>query len=83
MYHVLQVSCSTQFGREVQGAKRPGKSGVLGAARPPNEGDGRGVGYSQWILGGDTISGDGQGWVDVEGLSLAFGKADVEVAFGA
>ena len=24
-----------------------------------------GEGYSQWIFGDDTISGDGQGWVDV------------------
>ena len=28
-----------------------------------------GGGYSQWILGDDTISGDGQGWVDILRLS--------------
>ena len=44
--------------------------GVWGAARPPNEKDGRGGRYSQWILGDGTISGDGQGWVDIIYLYL-------------
>ena len=47
------------------GGEAPRESrGVWGGASPPNEGDGRGGGCSQWILGDDTISGDGQGWVD-------------------
>ena len=39
---------------------------VWGVARPPNGGDGREWGDSQWIIGDGTISGDGQGWVDVK-----------------
>ena len=34
---------------------------VWRGARPPNEGDGRGGRYSQWIFDDGTISGDGQG----------------------
>ena len=51
MYHVLQVSCSTQFGRRVPGAKPLGKSGGGGAARPPDQGDGRGGGTVNGFLG--------------------------------
>ena len=35
MYHVLQVSCSTQFGRGVRGAKPPGKAGGFGGPLGP------------------------------------------------
>ena len=43
------------------------------AARPLNEGDGRG-GFSQWILADGTISGDGQGWVDSFTVTIHFDR---------
>ena len=42
MYHVLQVSLSTQFGGGLRGAKPPGKAGRFGRPRgTPNQRDGR------------------------------------------
>ena len=66
------VEMYTIFGSEdailsgVQGAKPPGKAGGFGGPRGPPMRGMVGGWYSQWILGDDTISGDGQGWVDLE-----------------
>ena len=56
----VEVLFSTQFCRGVRGA--------------PNEGDGRGGEYSQWILGDNTISGDDQGWVDARRVFCFFNE---------
>ena len=63
MYHVLQGFMFDAIQSGGPGAKPSGRHGGMGAARPPNGGDGRGRRDSQWILGDGIISGDGQGLI--------------------